>query len=53
MDVLPQPDTTIQEAQPEAPMPDSTSAEVESVAKAEAETDTPADSKLPLSTTTG
>lgn len=53
MDVPPQPDATIQEAQPEAPVPASTSAEVQSVAKVEAEINTPAASKLPLASSTG
>lgn len=51
LDASPQPDATIQEAQPELPMP--TSAEVESGEDGEIEANTPAETELSLSTSTG
>lgn len=53
LDVLPQPDVTIQEAQPEAPMPASTSAEMENGEEGKVEANTPAETELPLSSFTG
>lgn len=52
MDVPPQPDATIQEAQLEAPLPASTLDEVESGEEGEVKANTPAETDLPLSSST-
>lgn len=51
LDASPQPDATIQEVQPVQPMP--ASAEMESVEDGEVEANTPAETELPLSSSTG